>query len=148
MAGIQKRNRITNGKAAILIGITVILDLITIIPIGNWIAVALYFLTIPILFAAFGASYIKNPKRLFMLGGVSIVELIPALSILPAYTLGVVLNIINIRREDAKYYATVLPQIIAQQRAQEEEEQAEIERNYQMMFERRRREEYEQSQEA
>ncbi|MBA3551212.1 hypothetical protein H0W32_03330 [Patescibacteria group bacterium] len=114
------RNRISQKQAVALIIVALIFDILSLIPVVNWIVWILNWLTFPLWFKLHGVSYIHG-KRLALAGLSSIIEIIPFLSILPGYTVSMILMVRNVRHED-KIFNTTQAKLNQQQTQQESED--------------------------
>jgi hypothetical protein len=103
----ESRQRIKWWMATCLISVALLIDaiqaLLTFMVIGAVLspiisvgAAFLFWLWYQIL----GVSYIKNPKRLTTFGVQSLIEIIPAIDIFPALTLGNIITVLITRSED------------------------------------------------
>ncbi len=114
------RNRISKKQAVALMIVALVFDILSLIPVVNWIVWILNWIIFPLWFKLQGVSYIKG-KRLALAGLSSIIEIIPILSILPGYTVSMIFMIRNVRHED-KVFNTSQAKINQQQSQQESED--------------------------
>lgn len=96
----KKESKISDTTAALMIGTAVILDLISIIPVvGQAFASVGSFVIFLIWFLILGLPLV-TPKKLLTTLSAYIIEFIPAISALPAITVGVILMIVLTRAEE------------------------------------------------
>jgi len=96
--------KISLGEAFFLVAFAIIADLINWIPVINWVATAVTFPAYQLYF------YMRGLKGAYALGG-NIIELIPAISVLPAITAGVVATIIANRTKSSVLGSKVLRKV-------------------------------------
>jgi hypothetical protein len=92
-------SRIPETTAFLMIGTALFFDLLSIVPVVNWIAAIFAWMTFGLWFLMRGVGFI-NPKKLATWGVAALIGLIPALSAIPELTLAVAVTIMLVRAED------------------------------------------------
>lgn len=96
----KKESKISDTAAALMIATAIILDIISIIPVvGQAFADVGSFVIFLIWFLILGLPLV-TPKKLLTMLSAYIIELVPAISALPAITVGVILMIALTRAEE------------------------------------------------
>jgi len=87
-------------STAILVdGIQAFLTLIFIGPFVNWLISIFAWMTFFLWFALKGIKFTNNPKRVFTFMGGSLLEIIPGIATLPAWTATITITILTIKAE-------------------------------------------------
>ncbi len=88
-------------STAILVdGIQAFLTLIFIGPFVNWLISIFAWMTFFLWFALKGIKFTNNPKRVFTFMGGSLLEIIPGIATLPAWTATITITILTIKSEE------------------------------------------------
>ncbi|GMU74074.1 MAG: hypothetical protein AMXMBFR44_2730 [Candidatus Campbellbacteria bacterium] len=96
-----KKPRISKTSAVLMVATAIILDLVSIIPaVGQALADVGSFVIFLLWFLILGVPLV-TPKKLLTTGLAYVIEVIPAISALPAITAGVIIMIVLTRAEDA-----------------------------------------------
>ena len=82
-----------------MIAVAVIFDLLSLIPFVNIVVDVVAILTFGLWFAIKGLGFL-NPRRFATMMVTVIVEAVPALSVLPAFTASIIATILMIKSED------------------------------------------------
>ncbi len=131
------RQRISKPTKVALISTSIVIDILSIIPIVNWIVWVLNWIIFPIWLKFLGVSYLKAKRLGAALTG-AVIELIPVLSILPGYTVSMILIIRSVEKEDKRFNRDQM----AQSKAQSiQEEQLRNQQEYMMYMEEKAQEE-------
>lgn len=120
------RKRISNFQAVALISLSVVFDLLSLIPIVDWIVLILYWIIFPIWFKLLGISLLQA-RKMGSLMVTSVIEAIPFVSMLPGFTVSTILIIKNVRKEDKRYNAAQAADIFQAQSQRQAQEQAALE---------------------
>jgi|GEM_PF-6474910 len=97
------KERIPIEKAVLMVGTAALFDFIGLIPLVNIATSMANLLLFPFWFYLSGASYTKKPSMLWWTLITSAIGLIPVVStFLPELTLGVLRNVLYVRREDRR----------------------------------------------
>ena len=97
----QDQPRISSPYAALIIAVAVLFDAATFIPVVNIIVVPVAWLTLWVMFWIKHVSIgFVSPKRLLTTSIGGIVEAVPMLSALPAWTVVAIINVVLSRLED------------------------------------------------
>lgn len=104
---MEDKEKIDNITAAMMISTAILVDgiqiLLTIIFIGpfvNWLISIFAFMTFFLWFMLKGVKFTSNPKRVFTFMGGSLMEVIPGIATLPAWTATIVITLLTIKTEE------------------------------------------------
>lgn len=95
-----KGSRISETTAFLMIGTASLFDLLSAVPIVNWVVIIFANMTFALWFLIKGVGLI-SPKKLAAPAIATLVEIIPAISSIPAIILAVLISIALVRVEDA-----------------------------------------------
>jgi len=102
----ENKEKIDNITATMMISTAIIVDgiqaFLTIIFIGpfvNWLISIFAWMTFFLWFALKGIKFTNNPKRVFTFMGGSLLEIIPGIATLPAWTATITITILTIKAE-------------------------------------------------
>ena len=103
----KKKEKIDNITATLMIGTAVLFDgfqafltLLLIGPFVNWLISIFAWLTFFLWFMLKGVHFTKNLNKLFTFMGGSLMEIIPVVDALPAWTATIIITILMIKAED------------------------------------------------
>jgi len=103
----KEKEKIDNITTTLMIGTAVLVDgtqfLLTIVFIGpfvNWLISIFAWMTFFLWFIIKGVKFTSNPKRVFTFMGGSLIEVIPVIATLPAWTLTITITILTIKVEE------------------------------------------------
>ncbi len=83
-----------------MVGVAIMVDLISAIPSVNWVTTVVNIIIFPAWFFFHGVVFFKNPKIVKGSIVISIIELIPFISIVPAVSIGIWHTVSSIQKED------------------------------------------------
>jgi len=98
---MESQNRISWLTAITMAMIVLFLDILSVIPLANYVAYGIYLLLFPMWFAIVGAPY--RAKSWGWTFGLSIISILPIVSVLPELTFNVVRHILSVWKEDKEH---------------------------------------------
>lgn len=99
MVDDKPQPRIDNVTAGLMVALAVAFDLLSLIPFVNIVVDVAALVSYGIWFAIKGVGFI-NPRRFATMVVTVVVEAIPALSVLPGFTVAIIATILMIKSED------------------------------------------------